>query len=116
MPPVLHTTLSQKWGGGIYSNTQFVLCIYSPSSTYMRSTITTTFVAFWKNGSFTECVQWELVLTLSREALKQLASSVVTGTTPCQLAFPVSNKDLGGRFCGYVFAKTIDYGGIPKAH
>ena len=28
LPPLLHTTLRQKWGGGICSNIQFILCIY----------------------------------------------------------------------------------------
>ena len=28
LPPILHTTLRQKWGGGICSNIQFISCIY----------------------------------------------------------------------------------------
>ena len=48
-------------------------------------TIVTTAVPFWMNGSFDEHVVQEsvvLVLKLSQEASKQLASSVVTGNDP----------------------------------
>jgi len=34
-PPVLQTTLSLKWGEGLYSNLQLVLTILSPTNTWM---------------------------------------------------------------------------------
>ena len=65
MPPFLHTTLKQKWGGGICSNIQFVSCIRPSlcslqSSIRARSTIKTTAAAFRKNGSFDERVLQEI--------------------------------------------------------
>ena len=47
-----------------------------------RLTTMITAMAFWKNGSFAECVlqkSMTLVLILSRETLKQHTSSMVTG-------------------------------------
>ena len=47
-----------------------------------------TAAAFLKNGSFAERVLWEISGTcVDTKALKQLALSVVTGETPCKLAF-----------------------------
>ena len=31
MPPFMHTTLRQKWGGGVCWNVHFVLCTHTPS-------------------------------------------------------------------------------------
>ena len=43
-------------------NTQFVLCIIHSSQYLMRErlTVATTAVGFWKEGSFAECVPWEI--------------------------------------------------------
>ena len=64
-PSFLHTSLRQKWGGGICSNIQFVLCIHpslrsSQSLICARSTIKMTAVAFWKNSSFDERLLQEI--------------------------------------------------------
>ena len=56
---LLHITLRQKWGGGIYSNIQLVLSIHPPML-HARSTITMTATAFWKSSSFAECVLQEI--------------------------------------------------------
>ena len=66
-----------------------------------------------------------LVFTLSQEASKQLASSVVTGDDLVQVRIPsASNIKLGGGqrmrlcivFCVYVFLNTVNDRAKPKAH
>ena len=98
LPPtphsVLHTTLRQKWGGGICSNIQFITCIHpflhsSQSWIYPRWTITMTATAFWKTSASlnVHCGQSTALVLLQR----QEASNCQwwQGTTLCKLAFSV---------------------------
>ena len=57
--PFLHTTLRQKWGGGVCSNihshkTAFLAIFNTCEVDHQDET------AFWKNGSFDECVLQEI--------------------------------------------------------
>ena len=58
IPPLfLHTTLRQKWGEGIYSNIQFVSCIWPPPTVHQLSwQLVITGAALCKTGSLTERV------------------------------------------------------------
>ena len=70
--PLFHTTFRQKWEGGVCSNIQFVSCIR----------LLLFLVVFLKTASSLKVYYGKsavLTLMLRREALKKLASSVVTG-------------------------------------
>ena len=84
LPPILHTTLRQKWGGGICSNIQFISCIYpSPFLTILSMPKVDNHDNCCKKTAASlnvHCGQSaSLVLQQRQEALKQLALSVVTG-------------------------------------
>ena len=53
-PPFLHTTLRQKWGGGI------LILFRAYASPAVPHTIVTTAVTLWMNGSFNERVLQEI--------------------------------------------------------
>ena len=75
------TTFRQKWGGGVCSNIQFVSCI-RPLPPFLA-------VLLLESAA--------LVLILSQEAPKQLASCVVTRDDSAQARVPnASNKNLSG--------------------
>ena len=63
---------------------EYSFCLVHTLPAFVPRTIKTTAAAFWKNAepSVYYGKSVALVLILSREALKQLASSVVTGDDP----------------------------------
>ena len=130
MPSLLHTTLKQKWGGGVCLNIHFVSCIRpSCCSSHTCSAIVTITTAFWKNVSFDERVLQEISCACVDTKPRGIEATCIVSCDrgrprvslhfQCEQQKPLrwpANKAIVLNFWVYVFTNTIDDGAKPEAH